>query len=53
GLKRADFYTRVVDKAERPNLKTEWPQQLQDLLRQCWADNEDERLSFREISAIL
>lgn len=53
GLKRPDFYSRVVDKGERPHLNPEWPEQVRHLLESCWRTNLDERLSFREVGGIL
>ncbi|CAN0140725.1 unnamed protein product, partial [Hapterophycus canaliculatus] len=53
GLKRPDFYNRVVDEGERPPLNPEWPQPIQSLLESCWRTNLDERLSFREVAGIL
>ncbi|CAN0342643.1 unnamed protein product [Ascophyllum nodosum] len=53
GLKRPDFYSRVVDKGERPPLNPEWPEQIRDLLESCWRTDLDERLSFREVGGIL
>lgn len=53
GLKRPDFYNRVVDKGERPHLNPEWPEQVRHLLESCWRTNLDERLSFREVGGIL
>eukprot|EP00752_Nemacystus_decipiens_P009850 g8787.t2 len=53
GLKRPDFYNRVVDQGERPPLNPEWPQPIRNLLESCWRTNLDERLSFREVAGIL
>eukprot|EP00903_Cladosiphon_okamuranus_P011476 g10809.t1 len=53
GLKRPDFYNRVVDQGERPPLDPEWPQPIRNLLESCWRTNLDERLSFREVAGIL
>ncbi|CAN0222212.1 unnamed protein product [Ectocarpus sp. 4 AP-2014] len=53
GLKRPDFYNRVVDAGERPPLHPEWPQPVRHLLESCWRTNLDERLSFREVAGIL
>ncbi|CAM9527973.1 unnamed protein product [Ectocarpus sp. 6 AP-2014] len=53
GLKRPDFYNRVVDEGERPPLNPEWPQPVRNLLESCWRTNLDERLSFREVAGIL
>ncbi|CAM9645613.1 unnamed protein product [Pylaiella littoralis] len=53
GLKRPDFYNRVVDQGERPPLNPEWPQPIRNLLESCWRTNLDERLSFREVTGIL
>ncbi|CAN0462067.1 unnamed protein product, partial [Ectocarpus sp. 12 AP-2014] len=53
GLKRPDFYNRVVDEGERPPLNPEWPQPVRHLLESCWRTNLDERLSFREVAGIL
>lgn len=53
GLKRPDFYTRVVDQGERPELDPAWPEPVRNLLESCWRTNLDERLSFREVAGIL
>ncbi|CAN0175155.1 unnamed protein product, partial [Laminaria digitata] len=53
GLKRPEFYSRVVDHGERPPLNPEWPIHVRNLLESCWQTNLDERLSFREVAGIL
>lgn len=53
GLKRPDFYSRVVDRGERPELDPSWPLPVRELLKSCWRTNLDERLSFREVAGIL
>ncbi|CAM9352166.1 unnamed protein product, partial [Chrysoparadoxa australica] len=53
GLKRDEFYRRVVDKHERPPINRLWSPAVQNILVKCWDHKIEERMSFREINAIL
>ncbi|CAM9783569.1 unnamed protein product, partial [Phaeothamnion confervicola] len=52
-LKCNDYYNHVVDRDLRPALDPSWPPEIRNMLTSCWSGDPDERLSFREISAIL
>eukprot|EP00483_Globobulimina_turgida_P007672 UN07687 len=53
-LKRADFYARVIDQAERPDLDNlDCPETLTTLMRQTWHYDPHRRLSAREMLANL
>ena len=49
GLNREMFYERVVHGEERPPMNKKWPQELCDLIAECWSADLERRPSFGEV----
>lgn len=49
GLNRDQFYERVVHGGERPPLNKKWPQELSQLLTECWSEDIEKRPTFSAI----
>jgi serine/threonine protein kinase len=50
GLNRESFYERIVHGGERPHLSRKLPQELKDLMSQCWDADMRNRPKFSEIT---
>lgn len=48
-----DLNNRVIDKGERPQILGRWPDEVQDLLIQAWADDPFRRPSMKRIHRML
>jgi serine/threonine protein kinase len=49
GLNRELFYERIVHGGERPHLSRKWPQELKDMMAECWDADMHNRPKFRDI----
>jgi len=49
GLNRESFYERIVHGGERPPLNKKWPQELTNLMSECWDADMHNRPTFRDI----
>ncbi len=49
GLNRESFYERIVHGGERPPINKKWPQELCQLIMDCWNVDIDSRPTFGEI----
>mmetsp|Transcript_11299 Transcript_11299/g.15654 ORF Transcript_11299/g.15654 Transcript_11299/m.15654 type:complete len:221 (+) Transcript_11299:468-1130(+) len=49
GMNKEEFYERVVEGNERPMINKKWPEELVQLMQDCWSSDMDVRPSFRVI----
>jgi len=49
GMNKDEFYMRVVEGKERPPINKKWPEELVQLMQECWSFDARLRPSFHEI----
>lgn len=49
GMEKEEFYSRVIRGRERPAINKKWPDELVELITECWSHEPDKRPTFRQI----